>query len=103
MLYRTSPPASRIAETFAITIEEAQRVRDALKTGRGLARAFKGLSGFYGVEHVAYVNGDHAFTYISTGDTYSPTVVRRDGSTAYRISTMGDEVEALERAGRKIA
>jgi hypothetical protein len=36
-------------------------------------------------------------SYVNTGDTYSPTVVRTDGK--YYLSTWGDEFERLERKG----
>lgn len=38
------------------------------------------------------------FTYCNSGDTYTPTIVRV-GPGQYVLSTMGDEVERLERNG----
>lgn len=99
----TAPPATKIAKAFRLDLTEAKRIREALRYGRGLAVAFRGVPGFFGVETVVTVSGDVAFRHVNAGDTYAPTIVRRDGSTAYRISTVGDEVEAIERRGVRCA
>lgn len=64
------------------------------------------MDGAHGVERIALrrPRGKPAVLYyINTGDTYSPTLVRvwRSGLKAaiYRVSTWGDEMEAMERLG----
>lgn len=50
----------------------------------------------HGVE-VAETKGGEYAEYLNTGDTYHPTVIRWRGK--YRIQSLGDFVEALERRG----
>lgn len=42
--------------------------------------------------------GSVAFEYLNAGDTYATTIIRR-GKDNYRLTTMGDEIERLERKG----
>ena len=96
---RRAPSAQAIADAFRLTEEEGQVFRDLLK--RCGMRAIK-FPGFFGVETVHDSKGRAVFSYLNSGDTYSPTIIRRAGSDLYRISTMGDEIESLERQGVKL-
>ena len=98
MTLRTAPSINALVDAFRITEDEARTMRKYMHLGK-LALASRVDSGFFGVETVWTTAGNPAFVYINTGDTYSPTIVRRNGSSAYRISTMGDEIESLERKG----
>lgn len=95
---RKAPSAKALIETFGVTDQEAEFIRQCLQDGN---MKKINLPGFYGVEHAFTESGGVGFSYLNTGDTYSPTIVRRNGSDTYRISTMGDEVEAMERKGVK--
>lgn len=52
--------------------------------------------GLYGLEAIQSVNGFYA-EYINTGDMYAPTVIYWRG--AYRVQSLGDFVETMERQG----
>lgn len=57
----------------------------------------------YGVEAVESTNGRLLFTYLNTGETYTPTLVRQYYPTSrVLITTMGDQVEWLERKGVEV-
>jgi hypothetical protein len=51
--------------------------------------------GTYGVEYIAFVNGEYA-DYLNTGETYAPTLIRWRGR--YRVQSMGDFIETMERS-----
>lgn len=50
--------------------------------------------GLYGVESCETVNGEYC-DYLNTGDTYAPTVIFWRG--AYRVQSLGDFIETMER------
>lgn len=51
-------------------------------------------SGLHGLESVQSVNGEYA-EYLNTGDTYAPTLIYWRG--AYRVQSLGDFIETMER------
>lgn len=53
---------------------------------------------FYGVES-AHAPGEGWATYLNTGDTYAPTIIRWAGT--YRVQSLGDFIETQERHGIK--
>lgn len=50
--------------------------------------------GLHGLESVQSVNGAYA-EYLNTGDTYAPTLIYWRG--AYRVQSIGDFIETMER------
>lgn len=54
------------------------------------------LGEFHGVESIEFTNGEFA-DYLNAGDTYEPTLIYWRG--AYRVQSMGDFVETMERRG----
>lgn len=52
--------------------------------------------GLHGLEACEAANGEFA-DYLNTGDTYAPTVIYWRG--AYRVQSLGDFIETLERNG----
>lgn len=50
--------------------------------------------GLYGVESCETVNGEYC-DYLNTGDSYAPTVIFWRG--AYRVQSLGDFIETMER------
>jgi len=59
--------------------------------------ALNDLGGFYGVECAETSNGYGRAHYLNAGDTYTPTVILWKGR--YRVQSIGDFVETLERRG----
>ena len=53
-------------------------------------------SGLHGVEGIESSDGLYA-DYLNTGDVYAPTLIYWSGR--YRVQSVGDFVEALERQG----
>lgn len=51
----------------------------------------------FGVHVIRCPNRGIIAHYINTGDTYNPTLLRNNASGAWRITTLGDFVEAFER------
>ena len=98
---RKAPSIQNLIQAFDISIDDAKFIRAALQNKKINLISGKNEYGFFGIEYVTDVYGKVMFTYINTGDTYSPTIVRRSCSNTYRISTWGDEVEALEKTGVK--
>ena len=52
--------------------------------------------GLFGVESIEMVNGEYA-DYLNTGDSYAGTVILWRGN--YRVQSVGDFVETMERNG----
>ena len=55
-------------------------------------------AGLYGVESIESCNGQYA-DYLDAGDSYAPTIIFWQG--AYRVQSVGDFVETMERRGVK--
>lgn len=53
---------------------------------------------FHGIESMESVNGEYA-EYLNAGETYTPTIIYWRGR--YRVQSMGDFVETMERNGVK--
>lgn len=51
-------------------------------------------SGLFGIENLVSACGSYA-SYLNTGDSYTPTLIYWDGQ--YRVQSIGDFVEKLER------
>lgn len=96
MTQRTAPSAAELIEKLGMTAEEARQARKAMHAGK-LAEVK--ASGFFGVERIRDDKNRLVLIYLNAGDAYAPTIVRRAGSSRYRISTWGDEIEALARSG----
>lgn len=54
--------------------------------------------GFHGVESIESTAGEYA-EHLNAGDTYAPTVIYWRG--AYRVQSVGDFIETMERQGVK--
>ena len=52
--------------------------------------------GLFGVEAVSFVNGEYA-DYLNTGEMYQATLIHWRGN--YRVQSLGDFIETLERNG----
>lgn len=52
--------------------------------------------GLHGVESIESTGGEYA-DYLNTGDTYAPTLIYWRGK--YRVQSIGDFVETMERQG----
>jgi len=50
--------------------------------------------GLYGIESCETTTGEYA-DYLNTGDTYAPTLIYWRG--AYRVQSVGDFIETMER------
>lgn len=51
---------------------------------------------FFGVEYAESTQGEYA-EYLNAGDSYAPTIIRWRGN--YRVQSIGDFVETMERRG----
>ena len=58
--------------------------------------ALNNLECLHGVEAVESNNGEYA-DYLNSGDIYNPTLIYWKGT--YRVQSMGDFVETMERQG----
>jgi hypothetical protein len=94
------PSIKTIAEAFPHA--DAKAVRRAIENrlGGAINRLLEG----HGWEYVYHATKtdqfgepEMVFKYVNMGDTYSATVISYQGR--YRVTTMGDMVETLERRG----
>lgn len=56
--------------------------------------------GLHGVEAIRLHDGCDYADYLNTGDTYAPTLILYNGR--YRVQSVGDFVEALQRRGVRV-
>lgn len=84
-LKQTAAGAARVAECF-----------HAPKTADIRLHAMNAAGAFFGVETIETVSGEHA-EYLNAGDSYSETVIRWRGN--YRVQSVGDFIETMERRG----
>lgn len=54
--------------------------------------------GLYGVDCAETVSGEYA-DYLNAGDSYTPTIIFWQGN--YRVQSIGDFIETMERRGVK--
>ncbi len=82
--YRRSPEAA---------CRKALRITRSMKNrpNRRL-RAIDRLLGMHGIERIHEKNGELAFTYANSGDTYAATVILYASGT-FRVTSWGDIVE----------
>lgn len=57
-------------------------------------------AGLHGVEAIRLRDGCDFAEYLNTGETYAPTLIRYNGR--YRVQSVGDFVETLERRGVRV-
>ena len=80
--------------------EAADRMRrDCYSTVRNFELrlcALNALGEFHGVECVTATNGEYA-EYLNAGDSYAATLIRWNGR--YRVQSIGDFIETMERQG----
>jgi len=57
-------------------------------------------AGLHGVEAIALHDGCDYADYLNTGDTCAPTLIRYKGR--YRVQSVGDFVEVLQRRGVRV-
>lgn len=81
--YRRDPDAA---------CKKALRMTRAIRKPYRRLRAIDRLLGNHGVESARLRNGEHAFSYSNTGDSYAATVVLFASGT-FRVSSWGDIVE----------
>lgn len=58
--------------------------------------ALNALGEFHGAESITATNGEHAY-YLNAGEMYTPTLIRWRGN--YRVQSIGDFIETMERQG----
>ena len=88
------------------TAVEARRIMQSMKPSEAM-RALDKLLGTHGVESASqdpYATPrewerQESFTFLNTGDTYTPTIILYRGN--YMIRSWGDLVESLERRGKR--
>jgi hypothetical protein len=85
--YKSNPEAA---------CRKALRLTAAIAKPSRRLRAIDRLLGMHGVESVRFRNGEHAFSYANTGDSYACTVVLF-ASGAFRVTSWGDIVERSNR------
>ena len=90
------PSIKTLESRLNLTAESATAVHKHLRADQPM-RASK-AGDFFGVEYAYDNQGNLQFQWLNAGDTYAPTLVKRPRGD-WRISTMGDEVESLERRG----
>lgn len=95
----------RVFEMTRAELEEtesgAQRARECYhrpQTCDIRLHVLNDAGGLHGVESVESESGEFA-SYLNTGDSYADTVIYWRGR--YRVQSVGDFVETLERAGVK--
>lgn len=89
-----------VDNTLAINTPAVNALRLACfnPPGKRMVRltALNELGDFHGVESIETVDGEYA-EYLNSGDTYAGTLIFWRGK--YRVSTVGDFVETMERNG----
>ncbi len=76
---------------------------ESFTVARNLEAADK-ILGTYGVEYMRAADDvycQRGASYLNTGDSYAPTILRDDVSSTVRIISTGDFQEAAERRGRR--
>jgi hypothetical protein len=96
------PSIKTISEAFPHA--DAKALRNAMEDSLG--GAINRLLEGHGWEYVYHATKtddrgwpEMVFKYVNTGDTYNATIIKYRGR--YRVTTMGDMVETLERRGVK--
>lgn len=100
--------ARRILEMTRAELEQteagAARVRECLNPPATYDVRMHVLNacdaGLHGVESISLHGGCDFAEYLNTGDTYAPTLIRYNGR--YRVQSVGDFVETLERRGVRV-
>lgn len=94
---RSAPSLKALAAAFP-QIERAAlvEVRSCIHRDVGM-QAIDRLLENHGVESVLDRNGAIVARYSNSGDTYAPTVLQDWKLMNYRLTTLGDYVEAYER------
>lgn len=108
---RNAPSVASLIKYFRVSLSEANEIREVVSTSKSPRVALliidkRQLLASYGVEdHIIdphyygrNQNDNVAFSYINTGDTYSPTLVARRDRVF--ISCWGDVYERLPRNQR---
>jgi hypothetical protein len=85
--YRRDPEAA---------CRKALRLTRAIRRPSRRLRAIDRLLGMHGVESVSFRNGEHAFSYANSGDSYACTVALFASGT-FRVTSWGDVVERSNR------
>jgi hypothetical protein len=91
----------RIQEVLSVTNDVACKVRLALereRAGRRISpertlRHIDVLIEGFGIEYVNFKNGNVAFAYVNTGDSYNGTIVYNYKTLTFQATTVGDIVE----------
>ena len=92
-----APSLKRLCAAFpSVDPENLKRIRALIREGRKLGACNKLLDTF-GVEYVRNAQDGIVCAYLNSGDTYSPTLLLRTGSSAVQLTTLGDFVETYER------
>lgn len=91
-------PSLKALEAAFPQIERAAlvKVRACIHRGTELHRIDRLLE-HHGVETVLDRNGAIIARYSNSGDTYAPTILQDWKTMNYRLTTLGDYVEAYER------
>ena len=94
---KKAPALATLRKTFPMLAEENLiAVREAIHFDRKMKAVDKALDN-HGVEYIRDRHGETIAAYSNSGETYAPTIVRDYATGNYRLTTLGDYVEAYER------
>ena len=94
---KRAPSLATLRKTFPMLADENLiAVREAIHFDRKMKAVDKALDN-HGVEYIRNRHGDAIAAYSNSGDTYAPTIIRDYATGNYRLTTLGDYVEAYER------
>lgn len=91
-------PSIKALEAAFPTIERPSlvRVRKCIHQGKGMTPIDRYLEN-HGVEAITDKNGGVVAWYSNSGDCYAPTILYVVETGTYRLTAVGDFVEAYER------
>lgn len=107
-VFEDAPAARRIMEMTRAQLAElpagAQRLRECLNSPKTWDIRLHCLNaidaGLHGIEAIQSTGREYA-DYLNSGDTYAPTLIYWRG--AYRVQSVGDFIETMERQNVKFA
>lgn len=93
-----APSLKRLVAAFpSVDPANLRKIRTIIRSGRVAMREIDTLLANHGVEYIADKHGNTVARYSNSGDTYAPTILYAPETHTYRLTTVGDFVEAYER------
>jgi len=94
---KRAPSLATLRKTFPMLADENLiAVRRAIHNNQRMQYVDEALQN-HGVEYIRDRHGETVAAYSNSGKTYAPTIVRDYATGNYRLTTVGDYVEAYER------